>query len=67
MNDTVLVALLSLAGTLCGAFGGILTSSRLTTYRIAQLEAKVEKHNKLVEVRNRVKQALGSGATPPPI
>ena len=56
MNDTVLVALLSLAGTLCGAFGGILTSSRLTTYRIAQLEAKVEKHNKLVERTYRLEE-----------
>ena len=49
MSETVLVALLSLAGPLCGTFAGILTSSRLTTYRIAQLEQKVEKHNKLVE------------------
>ena len=29
--------------------GGILTGSRLTTYRLEQLEKKVEKHNSLVE------------------
>ena len=28
---------------------GILTGSRLTTYRLEQLEKKVEKHNSLVE------------------
>ena len=56
MSETVLVALLSLAGTLCGTFAGILTSSRLTTYRIAQLEQKVEKHNKLVERTYRLEE-----------
>ena len=29
--------------------GGILTANKLTNYRIQQLEAKVEKHNKVVE------------------
>jgi hypothetical protein len=49
MNDVVLVALISLIGTLGGTFGGILTSSKLTNYRIEQLEKKVEKHNNVVE------------------
>lgn len=49
MSDAVLVAVISLAGTLFGTFGGILTSGRLTAYRIEQLEKKVEKHNSLVE------------------
>lgn len=49
MSDTVLVAILSLGGTLLGTFGGIMTSSKLTEYRIKQLEIKVEKHNNLVE------------------
>lgn len=49
MSETVIVALISLAGTLGGTFGGILVSNRLTTYRIEQLEKKVEKHNNLVE------------------
>lgn len=49
MNDVVLVALISLIGTLGGTFGGILTSSKLTNYRIEQLEKKVEAHNKVVE------------------
>lgn len=44
-----LPSLLSLIGTLVGTFGGILTGSRLTTYRLEQLEKKVEKHNTIVE------------------
>lgn len=49
MNETVVVAFLSLVGTLGGTFAGILTSSKLSNYRIEQLEKKVEKHNHLVE------------------
>lgn len=49
MNDVVVVAIISLIGTLGGTFGGILTSSKLTNYRIEQLEKKVEAHNKVVE------------------
>ena len=49
MSDTVIVALLSLFGTLAGSLGGILTANKLTNYRIQQLEAKVEKHNKVIE------------------
>lgn len=49
MNDVIIVSVISFLGTIVGTFGGILTSSRLTNYRIAQLEAKVEKHNKVIE------------------
>lgn len=49
MSDTVIVALISLLGTLGGTFGGILTSAKLTNYRIEQLEKKVEKHNNFAE------------------
>ena len=49
MNEAAVVAILSLVGTLGGTFGGILTSNRLTNYRIGQLEEKVEKHNRVIE------------------
>lgn len=49
MSDTILVALLSLAGTLIGTFSGIMTANKLTNYRIEQLEKKVEKHNQVVD------------------
>lgn len=45
LNNEIIVALLALVGTLAGTFGGILTSSKLTAYRIQQLEEKVDKHN----------------------
>ena len=49
MSDAIIVAILSLIGTLAGTFGGILVSNKLTNYRIAQLEKKVEKHNTVIE------------------
>lgn len=49
MPETVLVALLSLLGTVLGTFGGIMTANKLTNYRIEQLEKKVEKHNHVIE------------------
>lgn len=49
ISSEVIVGLLSLAGTLCGTFAGIITSAKLTVYRIEQLEKKVKKHNSVVE------------------
>lgn len=49
MNETVIVGLLSLVGTLVGSLAGILTANKLTNYRIEQLEKKVEKHNNVIE------------------
>lgn len=45
MDSTVIVAILSLAGTCLGTVGGILASSKLTNFRIQQLEEKVHEHN----------------------
>lgn len=49
MQDTVIVAILSLVGTLVGSFGGIVSANKLVTYRLQELEKKVEKHNKVIE------------------
>ena len=49
IEPSVLVALLSLAGTLIGTLGGILVSSKLTNFRLEQLENKVDKHNGFAE------------------
>ena len=49
MTETIITSLLSLAGTLIGTFGGIIVASKLTNYRIEQLEKQVEKHNSVVE------------------
>lgn len=49
MQETVIVAMLSLFGTLIGSFGGIVTANKLVNYRLQELEKKVEKHNQVVE------------------
>lgn len=45
MDTNVIVAMLSLVGTLGGSLGGILVSSKLTNYRLQQLENRVAEHN----------------------
>ena len=45
MSTEIIVAIVSFAGTLVGTFGGIITSTRLTDFRIRALEKRVEKHN----------------------
>lgn len=49
VTPDVVVGLFSLIGTLCGTMGGILTSTKLTSYRISELEKKVDKHNSVIE------------------
>ena len=45
MDSNIITAVLSLIGTLGGSLGGILVSSKLTAYRLQQLESKVAEHN----------------------
>ncbi len=49
MDPTITVALCSLAGTLGGSLLGAIGSTRLTVYRIEQLEKKVDLHNRVIE------------------
>lgn len=49
MQAEIIVACLSLAGTLLGSIVGILTANKLVIYRIEQLEKTVSKHNTVVE------------------
>ena len=49
MSETIVVGLLSLAGTLTGTFAGIIATNKLTLYRVEQLEKKVDKHNQVME------------------
>lgn len=49
MNTELIVAAITLLGTALGTFSGIIVSSKLTNYRIAQLEKKVDKHNTVIE------------------
>ena len=49
MSDTIIVAIISFAGTAIGSIGGIMASQKLTQYRIQKLEEKVDTHNKIIE------------------
>lgn len=49
MSEAIIVALLGFAGTLLGSLLGVLAAQKLTQYRLAQLEEKVNKHNNLIE------------------
>ncbi len=56
MSEAIIVAVISLFGTLGGSLIGVLASNRLTVYRIEQLEKKVEKHNNLVERTYKIEE-----------
>lgn len=49
MPNEIVVAIIAFLGTTIGTGGGILASSKLTNYRISQLESKVDKHNTVIE------------------
>ena len=53
MTSEIIVGVLSLIGTLIGSYSGI----RLITYRIEQLEKKVEKHNNIIERTYKLEEA----------
>lgn len=58
MSSEVIVAILSLIGTFIGSIGGILASQKLISYRIKQLENKVEKHNTLIDRMYKVESRV---------
>lgn len=58
MSKEILVSLITLFGTALGTFGGILVSSKLTNYRLSQLEKKVDKHNNLIERMYKVETKI---------
>ena len=60
MSTEVIVALVAFLGTVVGSLGGVIASARLTTYRIEQLEKRVEKHNSVVERVTLVEQSTKS-------
>lgn len=49
MSEGIVVAVIGLAGSAIGSLIGVLTSSKLTQYRIEQLEKKVQAHNNLID------------------
>ena len=49
MSEEMIIAILSFLGTAIGTVTGMIMSNRLTTYRIEQLEIKVDKHNSVID------------------
>ena len=56
MSTELIIALISLGGTALGTFGGIFINTRLSNYRIEQLEKKVAKPNSLIERTYAIEQ-----------
>lgn len=50
--ETIIVGLLSLIGTIIGSFSGM----KLMTYRIEQLEKRVNEHNNLISRTYKLEQ-----------
>lgn len=51
-DPAIVVSLISLCGTVLGSMAGILVSNKLSTYRIEQLEKKLDKYANNVDKMN---------------
>ncbi len=49
MATEVIVSLITLIGSALGTFAGIFVNTKLTNFRIEQLEKKQDKHNQIIE------------------
>lgn len=49
MSETIIVAVISLIGTLAGSYLANKKNTALIAYRLEQLELKVNKHNSVIE------------------
>ena len=58
MSDEIITALIGLGGSALGSIIGIICNTRLTTYRIKQLEKKVDKHNTVIDRTYKVESRL---------
>lgn len=58
MATEVIVALLSMLGTLVGSLGGVLAASRLTNHRLEELEKRVNRHNQVIERTYRLEEQI---------
>lgn len=45
----IITSLIGVIGSFIGTLAGIMINSKLTNYRIEQLEKKVDKHNQVIE------------------
>ena len=57
MSDAIVVALIGVSGSCLGSLIGVVASSKLTSYRLEQLEQKVQAHNNLIERTYHLEEA----------
>lgn len=57
MTEEIVVALIGVVGSAIGAFLGIVVNTKLTNYRLEQLENKVNKHNNLIDRTYKLEQS----------
>ncbi len=60
MEPEVIVSLITLFGSALGTFAGIAVNTKLTNYRIEQLERKVDKHNNVIERTVKLEERIGA-------
>lgn len=60
METEVIVSIITLLGSALGTFAGIAVNSKLTNYRIEQLESKVDKHNSVIERTIKLEERVGA-------
>lgn len=62
MNTEIIICLISLLGTFTGSLIGAYTSSKLTNYRLEQIEKKLDEYkdfdNRLTIVEERMKGVI---------
>ena len=58
MDATIITAILGCVGTIIGSGLGLLASNKLTTFRLEQLEKKVDKHNGVMERTFRLEEQV---------
>lgn len=49
MTEGIITAIIAFCGSAAASLGGILINTKLSNYRIEQLEKKVDKHNNIIE------------------
>ena len=58
MEPEIVVSIITLLGSALGTFGGIFVNSKLTAYRIEQLERKQDKHNAVIERTYKLEETV---------
>lgn len=56
MSDVVIVAIVGAVGSGLCSLLGVIASSKLTQYRLKELENKVQKHNNLIDRMYKVEK-----------